>query len=82
MISKKLAMLAAVSMIATGSPAFAGPAKSLSLANSPAVQRAATAGHKKSGIQGTIVVAAIMVPVITVGTVLLLKRKEPGPKSP
>ncbi len=83
MLSKRLAVLAAASLIATSSAAIAQPAHSLSLSNSPVVQRAATSGHKKSGIAPTILVAVIAIPALAVGSYLIIHNNSNNkPKSP
>ena len=85
MLSKKLAAIVAASLISASSAAVAQSAQPLSLANSPAAQRAgaATAGESnldRRGI-GIYIIGAIALALIIWG-IIEITKDDNGPESP
>ena len=85
MLSKKLAAIAAVSLITASSAAVAQSAQPLSLSQSPAVERAsaATSGQSSldSGGYAKYVIGAVILGLIIWG-VIELTKDDNGPSSP
>jgi hypothetical protein len=85
MLSKKLAAIAAVSLITASSAAVAQTAQPLSLSNSPTVERASagTSGHSNLDRRGygIYVVGAIVLAAIIYGIIKLTDNND-GPSSP
>ena len=81
MLSKKLAAIAAISMIAGSSAAVAQSAQPLSLSNSPVVQRAGAATAGQSNLDrrgyGIYIVGAIVIGLVAWGVYELVKSKSP-----
>ena len=81
MVSKKLAALAALSLMATSSAAVAQSAQSLSLQKSPAIHRAVTkAGGNK--IKGTTAVVGLLALTAVIGGAIIAFRGKSRPDSP
>ncbi|MBV9881692.1 MAG: hypothetical protein JO276_01635 [Sphingomonadaceae bacterium] len=85
MLSKKLAAVAAVSMITASSAAVAQSAQPLSLSNSPSVERAAAGMQGQSNLDrrgyGIYIVGAVILGLIIYGIVKLVDKNN-GPHSP
>ncbi|HEV2817187.1 MAG TPA: hypothetical protein VGW40_08205 [Allosphingosinicella sp.] len=85
MLSKKLAAIAAASLISASSAAVAQSAQPLSLANSPAIQRAAAANAGESNLDrrgiGIYIIGAIALGLIIWG-IIELTSDDDGPESP
>ena len=79
MLSRKLAALAALSLMAASTAAGAQSAQSLSLANSPTVQRAGAETEDASNLtMTTIVIGAIVIGLLIWGGIELLGDDEPS----
>jgi hypothetical protein len=85
MLSKKLAAVAAVSLITASSAAVAQSAQPLSLSQSPAVERASAGTSGQSSLDrrgyGIYVVGAIVLGLIVWGIIKLVDNNN-GPSSP
>jgi hypothetical protein len=85
MLSKKLAAIAAVSLITASSAAVAQTAQPLSLSNSPTVERAGAGTSGQSNLDrrgyGIYVVGAIVLAAIIYGIIKLTDNNN-GPSSP
>ena len=85
MLSKKLAAVAAISMITASSAAVAQSAQPLSLSNSPSVERAAPGMQGQSNLDrrgyGIYIVGAVILGLIIYGIVKLVDNNN-GPHSP
>ena len=85
MLSKKLAAIAAVSLITASSAAVAQSAQPLSLTQSPAVQRASANTSGQSSLDrrgyGIYIVGAIVLGLIVWGIIELTKNND-NPHSP
>jgi hypothetical protein len=85
MLSKKLAAIAAVSLITASSAAVAQSAQPLSLSSSPAVQRASAGTSGESSLDrrgiGMYVVGAVVLGLIVWGIIELTKNNN-HPHSP
>ena len=85
MLSKKLAAIAAVSLITASSAAVAQSAQPLSLTQSPAVERASAGTSGQSDLDrrgyGIYVVGAIVLAAIIYGVIKLTDNND-GPSSP
>ena len=83
MLSKKLAAVAAASLISASSAAVAQTAQPLSLSNSPTVQRSAAGLQGQSDLDrrgyGIYIVGAIVLGLIVWG---IIKLVDNGPNSP
>jgi hypothetical protein len=81
MLSKKLAAVAAISMISASSAAVAQSAQPLSLSNSPVVQRAAAETGTASNLDrrgyGIYIVGAVVLGLVIWGIIELTKSKSP-----
>jgi len=81
MLSKKLAAIAAVSLITASSAAVAQSAQPLSLSNSPAVQRAGPSVQGESDLDrrgiGIYIVGAVVLGLIIWGIIELTKSDSP-----
>ena len=86
MLSKKLAAIAAVSLITASSAAVAQSAQPLSLSNSPAVERASAGTSGQNNLDrrgyGIYVVGAIVLGLVIWGIVKLVDNNNNGPSSP
>jgi len=85
MVSKKLAMLAAASLVLSSTAAVAGPvgsAAKLSLGSSASVQRAATVAGKKSDIHGSAVLVGLLALTAVIGGTIIALQNKNKPKSP
>ena len=82
MLSKKLAAIAALSLITASSAAAAQTAQPLSLANSPAVSQTAVQGESDLDRRGygIYIVGAVVLGLIIWGAIELLG--DDGPESP
>ena len=85
MLSKKLAAIAAVSLISASSAAVAQSAQPLSLASSPAVERSAAGMQGQSNLDrrgyGIYIVGAVVLGLIIWGIIKLVDNNN-GPSSP
>jgi hypothetical protein len=85
MLSKKLAAIAAVSLITASSAAVAQSAQPLSLSGSPAVQRASAGTSGQSNLDrrgiGIYIVGAVVLGLIIWGIIELTKKNN-NPHSP
>jgi hypothetical protein len=85
MLSKKLAAIAAASLISASSAAVAQSAQPLSLSNSPAAARASAGVSGESNLDrrgvGIYIVGAIVLGLIIWG-IIELTKKDDGPSSP
>ena len=85
MLSKKLAAIAALSLITASSAATAQSAQPLSIANSPSVQRTAASATGESDLDrrgiGIYLIGAVVLGLIIWGIIELTKNDE-GPSSP
>jgi hypothetical protein len=85
MLSKKLAAIAAASLISASSAAVAQSAQPLSLSNSPAAARASAGVNGESNLDrrgiGIYIVGAIVLGLIIWG-VIELTKDDNGPSSP
>lgn len=85
MLSKKLAAIAAASLISASSAAVAQSAQPLSLANSPAMHRAGAARAGESDLDrrgiGIYIVGAIALGLIIWG-IIEITKDDNGPSSP
>lgn len=85
MLSKKLAAIAAASLISASSAAVAQSAQPLSLSNSPAAARASAGINGESNLDrrgvGIYIVGAIVLGLIIWGIIELTKDDD-GPSSP
>ncbi|HMG47744.1 MAG TPA: hypothetical protein VK614_09820 [Allosphingosinicella sp.] len=85
MLSKKLAAIAAASLISASSAAMAQSAQPLSLSNSPAAARASAGVSGESNLDrrgvGIYIVGAIVLGLIIWG-IIELTDKNDGPSSP
>jgi hypothetical protein len=85
MLSKKLAAIAAVSLITASSAAVAQSAQPLSLSNSPTVERSAASVQGQSNLDrrgyGIYIVGAVILGLIVWGIVKLVDNNN-GPSSP
>jgi hypothetical protein len=85
MLSKKLAAIAAISMITASSAAVAQSAQPLSLSNSPSVERAAPGLAGQNNLErrgyGIYIVGVIVLAAIIYGIVKLVDNNN-GPHSP
>ena len=85
MLSKKLAAIAAASLISASSAAVAQSAQPLSLSNSPAAARASAGVSGESNLDrrgiGIYIVGAIVLGLIIWGIIELTKNNN-GPSSP
>ena len=83
MLSKKLAAIAAVSLITASSAAVAQSAQPLSLNNSPTVQRASAGTSGQNNLDrrgyGIYIVGAIVLGLIIWGIIELTKDKSHSP---
>ena len=81
MLSKKLAAVAAISMISASSAAVAQSAQPLSLSNSPVVQRAGAETSGQNNLDrrgyGIYIIGAIALGLIVWGIIELTKSKSP-----
>jgi hypothetical protein len=81
MLSKKLAAIAAVSLISASSAAVAQSAQPLSLSNSPVVQRAGAQNVDQNNLDrrgyGIYIVGAIVLGLVAWGVYELVKSKSP-----
>ena len=85
MLSKKLAAIAAVSLITASSAAVAQSAQPLSLSNSPTAQRAAASSQNANSLDrrgiGIYIIGAVVLGLIIWGVIELTKNDK-GPHSP
>jgi hypothetical protein len=85
MLSKKLAAIAAISLITASSAAVAQTAQPLSLSNSPTVERSAASVQGQSSLDrrgyGIYIVGAVILGLIVWGIVKLVDNNN-GPSSP
>ena len=85
MLSKKLAAIAAVSLITASSAAVAQSAQPLSLTQSPAVERASAGSSGQSNLDrrgyGIYIVGAVVLGLIIWGIIELTKKND-NPHSP
>jgi hypothetical protein len=85
MLSKKLAAIAAVSLITASSAAVAQSAQPLSLSHSPAAARAGASTSEQSNLDrrgyGIYIVGAIVLGLIVWGIIKLVDNNN-GPSSP
>ena len=85
MLSKKLAAIAAVSLITASSAAVAQTAQPLSLSNSPTVERAGAGTAGQSNLDrrgyGIYIVGAIVLAAVIYGIIKLTDNND-GPSSP
>lgn len=85
MLSKKLAAIAALSLITASSAAAAQSAQPLSIANSPSVQRSAASATGESDLDrrgiGIYIIGAVVLGLIIWGVIELTKNND-GPSSP
>ena len=86
MLSKKLAAIAAVSLITASSAAVAQSAQPLSLTQSPTVERASAGTAGQSSLDrrgyGIYVVGAIVLGLIVWGIIKLVDNNNNNPHSP
>ena len=86
MLSKKLAAIAAVSLITASSAAVAQTAQPLSLSNSPTVERASAGTSGQSNLDrrgyGIYIVGAVVLGLIVWGIIKLVDNNNNGPSSP
>ena len=86
MLSKKLAAIAAVSLITASSAAVAQTAQPLSLTNSPTVQRAGAGMSGQSNLDrrgyGIYIVGAVILGLIGWGIYELVHKHHHNPSSP
>jgi hypothetical protein len=84
MLSKKIAMLAAISMMVGSSAAVAQTAQPLSLNNAPAIQRAGASTDNASQLgsrgYGIYIIGAVVLGLIIYGIIEL--TKDDSPRSP
>jgi hypothetical protein len=85
MLSRKLAALAAISLVAASSAAVAQTAQPLSVANSPAAQRASASMSGESDLErrgiGIYIIGAVALGLIIWG-IIELTKDDGGPTSP
>ena len=85
MLSKKLAAIAALSLITASSAAAAQSAQPLSIANSPSVQRAGASATGENDLDrrgiGIYIIGAVVLGLIIWG-VIELTKDDNGPSSP
>ena len=85
MLSKKLAAIAALSLITASSAAAAQSAQPLSIANSPSVQRSAASATGENDLDrrgiGIYIIGAVVLGLIIWG-VIELTKDDNGPSSP
>lgn len=86
MLSKKISMLAAISMMVVSSAAAAQTAQPLSLNNAPAIERSGAAAQGASELDdrngiGIYIIGAVVLGLIVWGVIELTKNDEP-PHSP
>jgi hypothetical protein len=86
MLSKKLAAIAAVSLITASSAAVAQTAQPLSLSNSPTAERASAGMSGQSNLDrrgyGIYIVGAVVLGLIVWGIIKLVDNNNNGPSSP
>jgi len=86
MLSKKLAAIAAVSLITASSAAVAQSAQPLSLNNSPSVQRASAGTSGQNNLDrrgyGIYIVGAVILGLIIWGIIELTNNDHAMPNSP
>ena len=83
MLSKKLAAIAAVSLITASSAAVAQSAQPLSLSNSPTAQRAGTSLQGESDLDrrgiGIYIIGAVVIALLIWGAIELLDDEPSSP---
>jgi len=79
MISKKLAMAAALSLAMVGTGAVAQSARPLSLANSPALARAGAPVRGQSHLNGGYIIPTLIVIALGIGIWQLAKNHSHSP---
>jgi hypothetical protein len=86
MLSKKLAAIAAVSLITASSAAVAQTAQPLSLNNSPSIGRSAAGMQGQSSLDrrgyGIYIVGAVVLGLIVWGIIKLVDNNNNNPHSP
>ena len=86
MLSKKLAAIAAVSLITASSAAVAQTAQPLSLSNSPTAERASAGMSGQSNLDrrgyGIYVVGVIVLAAVIYGIIKLVDNNNNNPHSP
>jgi hypothetical protein len=79
MISKKLAMAAALSLATVGTGAVAQSARPLSLANSPALARAGAPVRGQSHLNGGYIIPTLIIIALGIGIWQLTKSHSHSP---